>query len=109
MDFVWITLPIAFAIALVAAMLLLELAPRWGLVDLPGGRKRHSRQTPLIGGLVVWAGLFALPFVVPDLLSLLPLFVLTGTTIVVGVLDDRAELSARFRLLTHLLVGLGLA
>lgn len=109
MDFVWITLPIAFAMALVAAMLLLEIAPRLGLIDLPGGRKQHVRQTPLIGGLVVWVGLFALLLVVPDLLSLLPLFVLTGATIVVGVLDDRTELSAFFRLVTHLVIGLGLA
>lgn len=108
MDFVWITLPIALAIALVAAMVLLEMAPRWGLVDLPGGRKKHTHQTPLIGGLIVWAGLFSLPFVVQDLMSLLPLWVLTGATIAVGVLDDRHELSARFRLAVHLLIGLGL-
>lgn len=109
MDFVWITLPIAFAIALVAAMVLLEMAPRWGLVDLPGGRKKHKHHTPLIGGLILWAGLLSLLFVVEDLLSLLPLLVLTGATIAVGVLDDRHELSAYFRLAVHLLVGLGLA
>ena len=32
-----------------------RLAPRWGLVDRPGGeRKQHQRVTPLGGGLAIW-------------------------------------------------------
>jgi len=36
--------------------LVLRKAPQWGLVDLPGERKVHTRITPLGGGLAIWAG-----------------------------------------------------
>src|SRR5579885_1835131 len=29
-------------------------APRWGLVDRPGGHKGHRQPTPLGGGLAIW-------------------------------------------------------
>src|SRR5687768_6204955 len=32
-------------------------APRFGLVDKPGGRKDHERVTPLGGGVGVWFGM----------------------------------------------------
>lgn len=108
MDFIYITFPLAIALALLSAMILLEMAPRWGLVDHPGGRKQHQRQTPLIGGLVIGSALLATLVVSPKASWLAPLIVLAAATMFIGVLDDRAELSAGFRLLTHLLVGLGM-
>ncbi len=30
-------------------------APRWGLVDRPGGHKGHRQPTPLGGGLAIWS------------------------------------------------------
>lgn len=109
MDFIYITLPIAIALALLAAMFLIEMAPRWGLVDHPGGRKHHQRQTPLIGGLIIGSALLSTLVVSPKATWLLPLIVLAAATMCIGFLDDRAELSAGFRLLTHMLVGLGMA
>lgn len=47
---------VAFAAALVAIRLLKPLAPRLGLVDEPGGRKKHGGAVPLVGGLAVVAG-----------------------------------------------------
>ncbi len=29
-------------------------APRWGLVDRPGGHKGHRAPTPLGGGVAIW-------------------------------------------------------
>jgi UDP-GlcNAc:undecaprenyl-phosphate GlcNAc-1-phosphate transferase len=109
MDFIYITFPIAVALALLAAMILLEVAPRWGLVDHPGGRKLHQRQTPLIGGLIIGSAMLATLVVIPKAVWILPLLVLAAATIFIGVLDDLVELSAGFRLLTHMLVGLGMA
>ncbi len=34
-------------------------APRWGLMDRPGGRKIHDAPTPLGGGLAVWGAVTA--------------------------------------------------
>jgi UDP-GlcNAc:undecaprenyl-phosphate GlcNAc-1-phosphate transferase len=43
--------------ALCAALCLLarRIAPRFGLVDKPGGRKAHRAPTPLGGGVAIWA------------------------------------------------------
>lgn len=51
-----------------------RFAPRWGLVDRPGGHKGHRQPTPLGGGLAIWATMA---------------IVLLSGTIVVAVLGDR--------------------
>jgi UDP-GlcNAc:undecaprenyl-phosphate GlcNAc-1-phosphate transferase len=52
-----------FGLALVAASFLLSvgfcaalrrMAPRWGLLDRPGGHKGHAAPTPLGGGVAIW-------------------------------------------------------
>src|SRR5438876_760085 len=48
----------AFAIAAVGTFLAGRLGRRWGLVDLPGGRRTHSGAVPRIGGLGLLAGFF---------------------------------------------------
>jgi UDP-GlcNAc:undecaprenyl-phosphate/decaprenyl-phosphate GlcNAc-1-phosphate transferase len=48
------TLLPAFLISWSSAFLVRKWAPRWGLVDRPGGRKQHASPTPLGGGLAVW-------------------------------------------------------
>lgn len=41
---------LAFGVTSLAVVLLLPLAPRWGLLDVPGrGRKRHARPKPVLG------------------------------------------------------------
>src|SRR5512137_2312277 len=60
----------AFA-AFISALLVLMLrrpSERWGLVDHPGGRKRHGAPVPLTGGLAMVAGFaFALTSSYPAL------------------------------------------
>ncbi len=52
-----------FGLTLVASSFLLSvgfcaalrrMAPRWGLLDRPGGHKGHSAPTPLGGGVAIW-------------------------------------------------------
>lgn len=51
-DFFWV--PLFSALVCVLAVLLLRpLAFRGGLLDRPGGRKQHSGNVPLIGGIAV--------------------------------------------------------
>lgn len=83
-------------------------AIRLKLVDKPSSRKRHNGTVPLAGGIVliigIWVGFLLLPRTsVSWAIALLglPLFVL-------GAIDDRFDLSARFRLLIQLMVGAGL-
>ena len=82
-------------------------AIRLGAVDRPGGRKTHAHPTPLMGGAAIYFG-FALVMVLGrDILhfSLELKGVALGATLIftVGVLDDIWGLSAKIRLIAHLL------
>jgi UDP-GlcNAc:undecaprenyl-phosphate GlcNAc-1-phosphate transferase len=76
------------------------LARRFDILDMPDQRKLHSQATPLLGGTAVIAGfvtaLLANEMLTPELTALLAAtLVLFG----VGVIDDRRELPAKFKLL----------
>src|SRR5690625_7811041 len=53
-------LAIAFAIALISAFLITfpvkHLAIKWGAVDFPNHRKIHTKVTPRLGGIAIFAG-----------------------------------------------------
>ena len=44
----------SFALSVVLSGLARVVAPRFGLVDKPGGRKAHRAPTPLAGGVAIW-------------------------------------------------------
>lgn len=89
-----------FWLTLVLFKLAIPLAVRAGLVDKPGGRKKHDGAIPLIGGLVI-IPVFALLSYVIDLPSLMLLSPLLGGVVlllVIGALDDKFHIHpwARF-------------
>ena len=92
----------ALLAGLFTALLILWLrrpAERFGLVDHPGGRKRHSDIVPLTGGLAITIGFFAaLALSFGALADYKVLFVATATLAVIGLLDDVGEISARSKL-----------
>lgn len=84
--FILVFRPVAFAI---------------GLVDIPGGRKRHKRQTPVIGGIAMYFGLLfggLLLGVTPPISWLL---MGSSLLIVTGAIDDRFELPPSVRLVAQ--------
>ena len=92
---------VGFAVALAWSYLALWLGPRVGLIDHPGiDLKVHTRPTPLLGGVGVYAGIhlgmLANGAADPALL--------TGTSLVLllGLADDRFDLPPRLRLLAEL-------
>ncbi|WP_045860382.1 undecaprenyl-phosphate alpha-N-acetylglucosaminyl 1-phosphate transferase [Teredinibacter purpureus] len=98
-------LAIAFAIAFVMVKILKPIAYSFQLVDKPGGRKNHDGLIPLIGGLAIYFGVFFTTFLFIEQPLFIRLFLLAGGLIVfMGMVDDRYELSARFRLAGQLLV-----
>lgn len=104
---VLITWVMASAIAMLTAFWLLHSVPHLAPQDMPGGRKQHQQSTPLIGGLIIFSGLLPLIIIMPSLKAA-PFLVLMNITVLLGVLDDRYELSARLRLLSHLAIGLAM-
>lgn len=101
----------SFSIALILSvffiLLVKPIAIKVGLVDVPGGRKAHVGEKPLIGGLALFLG-FIFSSLTLDI-SLQPyrsLFAGSALLVIVGLIDDFHELSARMRLVVQLFVGL---
>lgn len=85
--------PAALVALLVTAAFMVALQPlahKIGLVDHPGGHKRHSGIVPVIGGVAMFVGMFAgLSLVGVPSNVLLSVFIASFLLTVTGVLDDR--------------------
>src|SRR5690606_33541981 len=97
-----------FVITLIFLFGLRPLANRIDLLDIPGGRKQHKTPTPLMGGIGIYLGLLCVSLFSPALSQFLPLLVLTGIILIIGVFDDLHELRVSLRFGTHLLVALAM-
>ena len=90
--------------------LLKPIAPRIGLIDIPGGRKTHLTATPLVGGLGVFFGLVAGTTLMPGLLAeFAPLLSLAALVLFMGTIDDAKELTPFVRMTGHSLIALAMA
>lgn len=94
-----------FLLTVAGISLLRRQAFQWGLVDKPGGRKQHDGATPLVGGIAM-AAVYILTMLVISPLSnheglLFGLMIL----VVLGVVDDFRNLSARNKLIWQMLAA----
>lgn len=92
---------LAFVVTVVFMFALRPVAAAIGLVDVPGGRKRHGTPVPLIGGISMCIGLaFGTSLIEhpefwnPSILGILLL-------VMVGTIDDRFELPPNVRLIAQ--------
>jgi UDP-GlcNAc:undecaprenyl-phosphate/decaprenyl-phosphate GlcNAc-1-phosphate transferase len=102
--FVWITNCLAaLAVSAVLIVILKRVSPAFSLVDYPDRRKRHDGVVPLCGGIAIFAT-FTMVMFLRNGASTLPLNFWAGLliTLLVGVVDDRNELSAIKRLVAQL-------
>jgi UDP-GlcNAc:undecaprenyl-phosphate GlcNAc-1-phosphate transferase len=93
---------VGFIIALLSIAALRPLAIKVDLVDRPGGRKMHEGVVPVIGGLAMLLGLLVAFGVMP--IPYQPSTAFTAACallIVVGLADDRFDISPWFRLPVH--------
>jgi UDP-GlcNAc:undecaprenyl-phosphate GlcNAc-1-phosphate transferase len=112
---------LAFALAALTTPLVGFLARRFGMLDMPGGRREHPRPIPRPGGLAI-AVAFGLaiftfwlfdrlaghPFLIPEDVRT-PRFTLTAVAALLGMglglVDDVLELRARWQFLGLLTVA----
>lgn len=97
----------ALVITASLSRLLQGLAARIGLVDRPGGRKHHAGDIPVIGGVAIFCG-FALALFSanqPDLPARSVVATL-GLLVLVGVMDDRHDLRARYKFAAQIAAAL---
>jgi UDP-GlcNAc:undecaprenyl-phosphate GlcNAc-1-phosphate transferase len=112
---------LAFALAAIATPLVGMLARRLGMLDMPGGRRRHPRPIPRPGGLAIalafGSAIFVFwlidrlaghPFLIPEEVrssrfTLTAIAALLGMA--VGLIDDFLDLRARWQFLGQVLVA----
>lgn len=115
MDF-WLILKffLGFGLSMAFTALLIKIAPKLGVIDKPkGGRKIHSKATPLMGGTAIFLAFFTILFFLQDELisgDLEPKhwigFFLGALVLMIGgYLDDKYDLPAKKQLLYPVLAA----
>ncbi|MBW2939718.1 MraY family glycosyltransferase [Zhongshania aquimaris] len=101
---------VAFSLCFGSLFLLIKFAPLIGLLDHPGGRKQHTKPTPLVGGLAIQIGMLAL-LLVPSFWdsSYFWLPIISSVVVALGLFDDRFGIDYRVRFIAHMLAGLMMA
>ncbi len=81
------------------------IATRVGIVDTPGGRKIHSRVTPLLGGVAIIIS-FISGLLANMILDARDVALVAGGTVVaiVGLIDDWKSIRARYKLIIQVFV-----
>ena len=89
---------------IVVALLLRPVAINLGIVDRPGGRKRHLGEIPLIGGpLILVVTLTGTLFLSTDFPA--GAFLGGGLIVLLGLMDDKYEVSAKIKLTTQIFIA----
>jgi len=100
----WVAAVCGLCLCTLCTPLAMRLATKLSLVDRPGPLKAQSRPVPYLGGVAVFAAL------VPAMALSRPWTAAPlGGALLLGVADDRAELSPAWRLAGQLVVGGGIA
>jgi UDP-GlcNAc:undecaprenyl-phosphate/decaprenyl-phosphate GlcNAc-1-phosphate transferase len=98
---------VAFAICALAVPLMIWVSRRTGLIAEPGGRHSHSRPTPLLGGVAMYAGFAAaLLIFLPHYPDTVGVLVVSGLATVLLIADDRWHARAAIKLGLQLVVAL---
>ena len=94
---------VTFIVTIAVMLALHPLAIKIGLVDRPGGRKRHKEPVPIIGGLAMFAGIaVGLILVEPPMMGFLSALVAGFLLVAIGAIDDKISLPAATRLITQI-------
>lgn len=100
---------ISFLVTVTLMLVLRPVATQMRLVDVPGGRKNHSGEVPVIGGVAMFGGLVAAALAVDSSWSgESALLVAAALMVTVGVLDDRFDLPPFARIVAHMAAAMTL-
>jgi UDP-GlcNAc:undecaprenyl-phosphate/decaprenyl-phosphate GlcNAc-1-phosphate transferase len=98
---------VAFAVCALAVPLMIWLSRATGMIALPGGRHAHSKPTPLLGGLAMYAGFAAAVLIfLPGYKDTPGVLIVSGLAAVLLIADDRWKVRPAIKLGFQLLVAL---
>lgn len=106
---------VAFALALILTPIMIHLSHRWGFVQFPGGRRKHSGPMGRLGGAAIAIAFVAAALVAQwmpvertddkEFIRLAGLLIGGAFIFVVGMIDDRRELSPLVQYIAELIAG----
>lgn len=91
---------VLFIFSLTFLFIARKVAKKIGLVDKPNFRKKHQGVIPLVGGISIFAGLVFLFFFsssLKDIPHINIYLALAGLLVFVGAIDDKFDISVKFR------------
>ncbi|HEY9032262.1 MAG TPA: MraY family glycosyltransferase [Kangiella sp.] len=95
---------IALILVLAGLPILRRIAPKVGLVDHPGGRKRQCTPTPLVGGIAIFIAV-TVTLLTSSIFTEFKGMILGGIALfIVGLLDDRFDLQAKLRFVLQAII-----
>ena len=101
------SIAVALIVTIAFMFALRPIAKRVELVDRPGGRKLHTGNIPIIGGMAMFVGVMSgLSILGLDLNFLLSIFVASFLLVAIGVIDDKYSLPPAARMTTQVAVVL---
>jgi UDP-GlcNAc:undecaprenyl-phosphate GlcNAc-1-phosphate transferase len=93
---------ISFVVTVAVMLALHPAAIKIGLVDHPGGRKRHNGTIPIIGGLAMFAGMSVGVFLIgPPTMGFVSALVAGSLLVTIGAIDDSISLPPATRVITQ--------
>ena len=93
---------IGFLVTVTMMLTLRPVAIHLRLVDVPGGRKTHHGEVPVVGGVAIFIGLLASVFAVGQgSASESAVLVAAAVMVLVGAMDDRFDLPPNVRILAQ--------
>ena len=94
----------AFLISFVLSLAMGNLATRFGLVDVPTGRKKHDAPVPLVGLAIFLAFAVSSLLIGQHLPGILGLLAGLAMIVLIGIVDDRMDLRASHKLLAQVII-----
>lgn len=96
----------SFIMSLGAIGVVRPVAIRFNLVDKPNERKKHEGHIPLIGGIAIFISVLVTACLFfPYSVELACYLFASGLMVLIGVMDDKHDLSVRFRVFFQIVVA----
>ena len=104
---IYLTLLICFIASLIITPFVKKLAIKIGATDAPNQRKVHTKIMPRLGGLAIFISfLIGVAFLRPESEFIIPILIGACIIIVIGVMDDMMELTAKAKFLGQIVAAL---
>lgn len=105
----FLDLLLTFFMAFAVLFFMRKVARNIGLVDKPTGRKLHTGNIPLVGGVAICISIVHYIYSHPNMINHATLFMISITILTaVGALDDRFDLSVRVRMSVQAVISIAM-